>query len=561
MVKTGASPARLAGSPPPVQAGILPARLPARSAPTGVKTPPNCRACSSVAAPSHQHANPDKQKFFGSFFQKRTTFLLLCILSPPAKAADYAGFDLNLNTTVRLSLGLRTEPADASLLTQINADDGDRAFAPGPNSERVDIVTELTGERGPLGFDISAQGWYDAAYNTASSNHSPATFNPATSTNRGWPGDVRDLMGKQAELLNAYVRDTQTIANIPVTVAIGRQTLLWGESLLFTGNGIAAAQAPVDEIKSLGAPLAEARELFLPVTQIVARAALGHGFSLQAYDQLEWRADRLPGVGSFFSTTDILDAGGQRILGTGGAPALYRTADDTPHGLGQFGVALLHSDTGLDWGLYALRADARAPSVVLDSPAQSYRLAYARGTEIYGASLSTYAGDQNIAGEISLHRNTALAATTSAAPGGDDYDGGTTLNAQISTVAQLPPGHFADGASLMGELASNQLISGAPPPLRTHFALGARVVFTPTYYQVLPGLDLDAPLGGGIGLVGYSSIDQTQNAGAGFVSAELRATFHVVWIGSFSFTHFIGGAGAQPLADRDFAVFSVTRSF
>ena len=241
------------------------------------------------------------QKFFGSFLRKRTAFLLLCLLALPAQAETYAGFDLTLNTTVRLSLGLRTEPADASLLAPINADDGDRAFAPGPNSERLDVLSELTGERGHLGFDISAQGWYDAAYNTSSTNNSPATFNPLTSTNRGWPTDVRDLMGKQAELLNAYVRDTQTIAGIPVTVSIGRQTLLWGESLLFTGNGIAAAQAPVDEIKSLGAPLAEARELFLPVTQIVARASLGEGFSLQAYEQLEWRRDRLPGVGSFFS--------------------------------------------------------------------------------------------------------------------------------------------------------------------------------------------------------------------------------------------------------------------
>ena len=224
-------------------------------------------------------------------------------------------------------------------------------------------------------------------------------------------------------------------------------------------------------------------------------------------------------------------------------------------------MALLRSDSGLDWGIYALRADARSPTVVLNAPAQTYHLSFERSSDVFGASLSTYAGEENIAAEISLHTHNPLAATTSAAPGGAEYDGGTTLNAQISTVAQLPPGRFADGASIEGEIASNQLISNEAPPSRTRFALGARVVFTPSYYQIVPGLDLDAPLGGGIGLVGFSAIDETQNAGAGFVSAGLRATFHVVWVGSFSFTHFIGGAGSQPLADRDFAVFSVSRSF
>ena len=468
---------------------------------------------------------------------------------------------MQLNTTVRLSLGLRTEPANSALLAQSNADDGDRAFTPGLNSQRLDIVSELTGERGQFGFDISGQGWYDAAYNTESANHSPVTFNPLTSGNRGFPGDVRDLMGKQAELLNAYVRDTQSIAGVPVTVSIGRQTLLWGESLLFTGNGIAAAQAPIDAIKSLGAPLAEARELYLPVTQIVARAALGGGFSLQAYDQLEWRRDRLPGVGSYFSTVDFLDAGGQRLFGTNGASTLYRGADDIPHGLGQFGVALMRAGAGLDWGIYAMRADARAPSLVTDPAYHEYHLAFDRGTQIFGASASTYAGEANIAGEISLHRHNPLVSVASAVSGGSGYDGGTTLNGQFSAEAQLPPGRFADGASLLGEIAGNQLISGSLPASRTHFALGARVVFTPSYFQVAPGLDLAAPLGGGIGLTGFSAVDATQNAGAGFVSVGLRATYHVVWIGAFSFTHFVGGAGAQPLADRDFAVFSVTRSF
>jgi hypothetical protein len=235
----------------------------------------------------------------------------LIVTAGQATAEDlgnWGGFDIRWDTTVRGSLGFRAEAANPQLLAPINADDGDRAFRPGPNSERLDVVSELTVERGSLGFDISGQGWYDFAYNRDSANNSPATFNPVTSSHVGFPGDVRTLMGRDVELLNAYVHDTVQVGGIPVTVSVGRQTLLWGESLLFPENGIAAAQAPVDEIKELSEPSAEAREVFLPVTQVVLRAALGGGYSLEAYDQLQWRRDRLPGVASFFSTTDILSA-------------------------------------------------------------------------------------------------------------------------------------------------------------------------------------------------------------------------------------------------------------
>lgn len=498
------------------------------------------------------------------------------------------GFDLRLNTTVRVSVGFRTEDADPALLANVNADDGDRAFRPGPISERVDVVSELTGERGDLGFDVSGQGWYDAAYNTRNADTSPATYNPVNSSYSGFAPDVRTLMGRQAELLNAYVRDSEQIGDVPVTVSIGRQTLLWGESLLFPENGIAAAQAPVDEIKSLGAPLAEARELFLPVTQAVVRVGLGDGLSVEIYDQLEWRPNRLPGVGSFFSTTDLLDQGGQRYLAVDGTPTLYRGADSVPHGIGQAGIALRETSGGLDWGIYALRADARAPVLVLDVPQYLYTLAYPRGIGVFGGSVSGYVGAANIAGEVSVHDHTPLdaaarlaGASFSGSGGGGVYDGavtrvrpvfspdfvsvpvarGTTLNAQTSISAELPAGRFSSGTILQAELAGNSLLAGSVPAGRTAFAVAMRGVMTLQYFHVARGVDLAVPLGVGLGVLGRSSVDASQNAGTGFLSAGVTANFHVVWQGSLSFTHFMGGAGAQPLADRDFATLSVTRSF
>ena len=220
--------------------------------------------------------------------------------------------------------------------------------------------------------------------------------------------------------------------------------------------------------------------------------------------------------------------------------------------------------------------------MIFEPEAGTYQLAFPHGIQIYGLSGSTYLGDANVAGEISLHRNTPLDVTPGLGAGGSlgsGYPGGivdsqypwqlantsivrgTTVNGQISLQAQFAPNRFADGASLQVELAGNQLVSYATPPDRTRFALAVRGVLTPQYFQVVPGLDLSVPVSFGLGLVGRSSIDASQSAGAGFVSIGLNATYHVVWEVALSFTHFVGRPGIQPLADRDFATISLSRTF
>jgi hypothetical protein len=524
---------------------------------------------------------------------------LLGVITAAASAADLGlidGVNLQWDTTLRESFAFRTENADPAVLANSNGDDGDRAFGPGLMSARLDVFTEITGTKGDFGFDASAQGWLDPVYLQPSANRSAATFNPVGVPVNEFPPAVRNLMGEDAELANAFVKDDATIAGLPVTVRLGRQTLLWGESLFFASNGIAGAQAPVDEIKALGAPLAEARELYLPVTQAVIRVGLGGDLALEAYDQAEWRRDRLPGVASFFSTDDILDVGGDRVLQPGGQD-LTRTSDSVPHGLGQFGVALRRQGGDVDIGLYGLRYDAKAPEPVFDNSAHTYQLVFPTGIWMLGASASSYLGSSNVAVEMSLRHgmplvagrpgasgSTAAAGNAPAVYAGSDlaegavdnapsyktpgrgYASGDTWQGQASTVAQLPPGRWWQGASLSAELAANDLlgVTGGHRYVRdgrTHFAASLRAVFTPSYFQVLPGLDLAVPLGIGYTPLGRSSLDDTENAGAGSVTAGLTATFRAIWQASLSATHFIGGATAQPLADRDFVVVSVSRSF
>lgn len=485
------------------------------------------------------------------------------------------GFDVRLDITLRVSLAARVEPHNPSLLSDINADDGDRAFTPGPISERVDATSQLDVSRGDLGVELSTDGWYDAAYNQTDADHPSATFNPISVPSDRFPAETQRLLGQTIELGDAYVHDKLEIAGVPVSLRIGRQTLLWGESLFFAEDGIAAGQAPVDLIKSASQPLVEANELYLPVTQAVVRVALPASLSIEAYAQFEWRRDRIPGVASYFSTSDILDAGGERVLIPGGG-SLSRAADQIPSGFRQFGVALRRDSDTLNLGLYALRYDAKSPEPELGEAPGSYRLAFPSGIDLLGASASTYLGDDTLSGEVSLRRHLPLASrfqplapTTAGQSGGAVASGfatGQALQALVSYERQLRPAVFWDAAVLQAEAAATDLLaieSGSTNrlPGTTRFALALQAVFTPTYYHLARDLVLTVPIGFEIGLAGRSSIDPGRDAGTGNVTLGVAATYRTVWQADLSVTHYVGGPALQPLADRDFVAASLQRTF
>ncbi len=535
------------------------------------------------------------------------TGLALLMLPVGALGADLGSagdFQVRWDTTLRATIGLRTEAADPALLGNINGNDGDGAFGPGLISDRLDWLSELEISRDDLGFYISGDGWYDGAYHGSTANRSPATFNPVSVPYNQFPKATQALDGDMAELLDAYGFARFTPGGLPLTLRLGRQTVLWGESLFFAGNSIAGAQSPVDEIKALGQPLAQNREIVLPVTQASARLGLGSDFSLEAYWQFEWRRDRLPGVASYFSTADYLDAGGERIFlaalpqaaspgsgfpagggyygpaqivgsdtdyAPGPIAAMLRAPDRTPGGAGQFGAALRYTAGDFDAGLYALRFAAKLPELFYTAgyTAGTYGLDFPRDIDLYGASLSHSWNGVNLAGEISARLGMPLLSGASPLlPAGADaiYATGTTLHADLSADAVLPPSRLWNSAELLGELAANGIATiasnaAALAPGRSRAAAAFRVAFTPSYYELAPNLDVSLPIGIGLGLIGRSAIDSGMNAGGGDVEIGISASYRRRWQTSLQFTHFIGGPGRQLLADRDFVSLSLSRSF
>jgi hypothetical protein len=479
---------------------------------------------------------------------------------------------VRLDTTVQFTGLRRLTPPQSSLLAKPNADDGDRAFASGAASNRTDIFSEFDADYGSLGVRFSGAGWYDPVYLNRTANNSPATFNPFSVPNDRFTKPVRTLEGLNAELLDGFVHDTFDIDGTQVGVRLGRHTLIWGESLFFGQNGIAAAQAPMDFIKADTVPETPARELFLPVNQISGSIQLRPGLSIELYNQFEWRPNRIPGVGSYFSTSDIMDAGGERFIVAPGQ-FLFRTSDAQPGVWGQFGAALHATVHDVDLGFYALRYNARSPTVTMagctgacDLPGQvgTYRLVYVRGIDVFGVSASGLVGNDNIAGEVSVRQGAPLLARlnlgSSAVPRGD------TAHGQISIIAERPASALWDKVTLQAEVAANTLLdttvdpSGRDPATtRSAVAIQGKVTFD--YFHVLPALDLSPFIAADYGIGGQSSVDNEMVGGTGNVTIGVQATWRTVWHLEVQATDFIGSATIQPLADRNFFSFNVRRTF
>lgn len=329
-----------------------------------------------------------------------------------AGAAEiYAGDGLSVrwDNTLRTSMALRPMSPSAELLSYINGDDGDRNFAPGLVSNRFSLLSELDITAGDFGIHASAAAWYDTVYHTHTDNSSQATTNAAVPAGQFAPA-VKNLEGQHAELSDAFAFGNFMLAQVPVSLRVGRQTLLGGESRFFDPNSIAAAMAPTDYLKTMTDQDGYSGNLFLPVNQLSVTLQPLSWLSLSFYNQFEWRASRQFGDGSFLSYLDYVGAGSARLFLTQDR-YLVLNPDPGPSS-GQYGFTLHASLADIDLGLYALRFRAKDPiAALVPDPALAgqtgavgfYRLVYPSSINLFGASFSTDLGGSILAGELSAH--------------------------------------------------------------------------------------------------------------------------------------------------------------
>ncbi len=470
---------------------------------------------------------------------------------------------LRWDNTLKYSAGVRVKDQHPRIIADRNADDGDRNFGKGDLiSNRIDLLSEFDLSYRSVGLRVSGAAWYDHVYNQSNANDSPATANALSVPHNEFTKATRDLHGRMAELLDAFVFGRADLGEMSVSGRLGKHTVLYGESLFFGANGIAGAQTAIDIVKASSVPSTPFKELLMPIPQISGVLQIRPNLSVGAYYQFAWKRNRIPASGSYFSTLDVLDKGGERSLGgPAGTTTIPRRSDLEAKDSGQGGIQLRYRPEGHDaeYGLYAAQFHSKSPLLYVSGPGptSAYRLVFPEDIQVYGASASTTVGDTNVAGEISYRRNTPFvrpAAGVNPLDSRDNSDNpayavGESLHAQMSFVTLLKQTAFWGGGNVLGEIAWHRRVkveknAEALDPNSTRNALAMRVVFSPKYYNVAPGLDLSVPIGIGYGISGRSplinpgfSVEHGGDVSVGLAGEYLRA-----WRFGVSYTHFFGRA-------------------
>lgn len=507
----------------------------------------------------------------------------------PARAFEIdtgSDWQVRWDNTLKYTSASRIRSRDPALVADPNRDDGDRNFAPGLISSRLDLLSELDVVRGEKGLHLSGAAWYDTVYNRANDNDSPATANPFSVPHDHFPEATRRLHGRQAELLNAFVFANGQVAGVPASIRAGRHTLLWGESLLLATNGISYAQAPLDFIKALSVPGTQAKELFLPVGQVSGQLRPTPAFSLAAYYQYDWRKTRLPAAGSYFSSSDLLDEGGERLFAGPPGAAFFRGRDQAARDSGQYGISARYRSESLntDFGLYWIQFHDKLPQIYLRPGVGAdpfrgqigeYSLVYPENIHLVGASFATTVGEVSLAGEVHLRRDTPLASLPAVVLPGQPADNrhharyavGDTVHAQLSalyTFASTPLWGSADLAAEVGWQRRTRVTRNpeALDPGRDREAWAVQALFTPNYYEVRENLDISVPVALSYSPKGKAPLPvfDAPNKG-GTLSVGIAAVYRKQWNAGLQLTHFFGDATFQPLKDRDFVSLSVQRTF
>lgn len=535
------------------------------------------------------------------------------------------------DNSVRLSTKFRTESADPALKDSfrqvptgapppapasfafpqaLNFNAGDQNFQKkGLVSARADLLSEFDAvwER-DFGLRLSAAAWYDHKLHRKTQADNDPTIGQTPFDE--FPRRTKKIAGERAELLDAFVFGGWRMDNgMKLTARLGRHALQYGESLFFGDNGIARAQGPVDIDKLLASPNAQFKEIIRPVPQLSAQLQVSPEVSLGGYVQFRWEEDRLAPAGSYFSTANV-PWGSQQpefVSIPAGTPisgnyVLTPGADQKPKHSGQFGLQLKWRLGETDLGAYVARFHDKSGQLYgnLNPAAPPSPFGTLPGTWFYrfpanvktaGVSASHSLGDFNVAGEASVRDDMPLRSTNMIYPGGFGAPQpqpalGRTAHLNLSTLATFGPSFVARESSLVAEIAWNRVLSKDDPngeldKAATRDATALQLIFTPSYRQALPGLDVSVPVGLRYVIDGNSSVTGAGwgAKGTGTATLGLEGSYLGVWQFALSYTHYLGKAvpfvdfspilaggtpvfgDGNPLADRNHLALSLRRTF
>lgn len=518
-------------------------------------------------------------------------------------AGNAAAFELDLgnpdlavrwDNTVRYNAAQRVAARDSRIGNNYKFDEGTYSFDKGDLvANRLDLLTELDMVyKKDMGLRISAAGWYDNAYDGKSVTRNPALSSPSSYNNSQYSNYTkRYYAGPSGEILDAFVFTNFDAGDVPVKLKVGRHTVFWGEALLLGGamHGVSYSQMPLDLQKGFATPGVEAKELFRPLNQISGQAQLTDTLSVAAQYFLEWEPYRYPEGGTYLGPADFAFNGPDSIVQAVhpvlGPLGYTRAAPVTPKNNGEFGVSAKWSPEPLDGtlGFYYRRfADKMPQPLVTELKAAAgfplandshYRLIYPDKIDLFGVSLAKNIGGVSVGAELSYRRNTPLSAQTlgnasafgvpasgqTFGPRGDTMHGLVNLMGTISKTplfdaaswaTELTWAHLAkvrSGENLFNGVGYNGCRNAAGAVggdkwdgCATKNYVGIGAAFTPTWFQVMPGVDLSMPITYSIGLKGNSPTTFGGNQGLGNYSIGLGADIYQKYRVDLKYIDYVG---------------------
>lgn len=496
---------------------------------------------------------------------------------------------LDLDTTLIYGVSMRMKDANEELLTNINADDGNRSF------EKYDLISNRFTVRGDLDFQFKNVGlfsrgraFYDFVYEDSNSNDSPETHNsgpimggPLTD-HQEFTDAAKDQMGSDAELLDYFIYGDFNPAGHPFSIRIGSQVVSWGESL-FTLGGISTAQGHADATM-LNIPGMELKDIFLPSEQVSAKLGLGFNLSFEGYYQWEWEKHRSDPAGTYFSTMDFGDVGGYNQIAVPGVPVTAdRIEDERAKDDGQWGIALRYLSEKLndtEFGLYYLNHHEKFPMAQTHPGAGTptipdwedpllnfvdnlgYNLAYQEDIALYGFSLSSQVGETNISSEVSYREDYLIPVNDSNPYNllGYTYEPFDIVQVLASAIHFFGPMGFVDQTTLMFETGFNQVLD-AENLYKDQFAWGSMTSLSFTFLDIAPFLDMKIPVSFKHRPNGVSSLPGTFTEKQHSVGIGADFTYRQNITFGFKYTDFLGDPDDSPQMDRDYLSFQVKYTF
>ena len=231
-----------------------------------------------------------------------------------------------------------------------NSDDGNLNYNEGLVSNMFKTTGELELKWHNFGAFARGFAFYDFENNRSSQDRTKLN------------DDARELIGRDAEILDAYLVANTEVKDIPIQIRLGDQILNWGESTFIQG-GVNIIN-PLD-LNIFSQPVSSLRDSFIPLGMLWGVANITELIAVEGFYQYDWEPTRLTPVGSYFSTSDSAGKGGQYIVSGAGRVSdqgadldshfglphgtlgfdpnfmkIFRSSDNMPKDSGQYGITL-----------------------------------------------------------------------------------------------------------------------------------------------------------------------------------------------------------------------------